>query len=497
MKKTRHSNKIFKRVVSMATALVLLSGNLPMQEIGNTFKLIDFSRFEITAKAEPTYDTSKFEGTDGDNLVSTVNSMTMDNNTFAEYSRCYHFDSGFASRHSSDIITLAPTGYWKLQNSGEQYYSLGTPDYPFAGTIRVNAMSSTSIQLIMDTAFFDVVYDTVQIYQGETSNNYQFEFIKTANNENSLMANEVRHSGDGGAVWNAKLSGSTISEFIDGSQRTYGNSYQYGGVIGKMNDGAVLTLSFTDDTTSAQASVKRSTAQGILCGEMASGSSLTASYTNSTSRVIGVGDGSNSNSGGLVGTMTGANFTLTSASGLNFDVKSGNKNAGLLVGYAVKDVSNNPSSISLPDGLTVSGSATGSGEKVGGLVGSLQGSDITIADNHTITLSGVTVTGGNKVGGIIGNFEPSANNSKALTENVYTLTNCSIGGSAPGGIIGEYTSVGGESVDVSHFTFTGTTMSSGNAGGVFGKYTAAGDTTITGTFSAPSASTHFGGVIGE
>lgn len=498
MKKTIHSNKIFKRVVSMATALVLLSGNLPMQEIGDTFKLIDFSRFAITANAVPSYDISKFEGTDDGVWENKVIGMNMSESDFAEYSRCYHFDSGFASRHSGDVITLSPTSEWMLQNGSEQFYPLGTTTNPFAGTIRVNAIDSTSMLLLMDAPFFDVVYDTVQIYKGTTSDSFTLEFIKTASNENPLMANEVRHSGTGGAVWKAVLSGRTIEKTLEnGSKLTYGNSYSYGGVIGKMNDGAVLTLSFTDDTTSAQASVKRNTAQGILCGEMASGSSLTASYTNSTDRVIGVGDGSNSNSGGLVGTMTGANFTLTSASGLNFDVKSGNKNAGLLVGYAVKDVSNHSSSISLPDGLTVSGSATGSGEKVGGLVGSLQNSDITIADNHTITLSGVTVTGGNKVGGIIGNFEPSANNSKALTENVYTLTNCSIGGSAPGGIIGEYTSVGGESVDVSHFTFTGTTMSSGNAGGVFGKYKAAGDTTVTGAFSAPSASTHFGGVIGE
>ena len=498
MKKTRHSNKIFKRVVSMATALVLLSGNLPMQEIGNTFKLIDFSRFTITANATPSYDVSTFEETVDGVWVNKVIGMNMSESQFAEYSRCYHFDSGFASRHSGDVITLSPTSEWMLQNGSEQFYPLGTTTNPFAGTIRVNAIDSTSMLLLMDAPFFDVVYDTVQIYKGNTSDSFTLEFIKTASNENPLMANEVRHSGTGGAVWKAMLSGRTIEKTLEnGSKLTYGNSYSYGGVIGKMNDGAVLTLSFTDDTTSAQASVKRSTAQGILCGEMASGSSLTASYTNSTERVIGVGDGSNSNSGGLVGAMTGANFTLTSASGLNFDAKSGTGNAGLLVGYAVKDVSNNSSSISLPDELTVSGSATGSGEKVGGLVGSLQNSDITIADNHTITLSGVTVTGGNKVGGIIGNFEPSTKSSKALTENVYTLTNCSIGGSAPGGIIGEYTSVGGESVDVSHFTFTGTTMSSGNAGGVFGKYTAAGDTTITGTFSAPSASTHFGGVIGE
>ena len=498
MKKTRHCNKTFKRVVSMATALVLLSGNLPMQEIGNTFRLIDFSRFTITANAAPSYDVSTFEETVDGVWVNKVIGMNMSESQFAEYSRCYHFDSGFASRHSGDVITLSPTSEWMLQNGSEQFYPLGTAANPFAGTIRVNAINSTSMLLLMDAPLFDVVYDTVQIYKGNTSDSFTLEFIKTASNENPLMANEVRHSGTGGAVWKAMLSGRTIEKTLeDGSKLTYGNSYSYGGVIGKMNDGAVLALSFTDDTTSAQASVKRSTAQGILCGEMASGSSLTASYTNSTGRVIGVGDGSNSNSGGLVGTMTGANFTLTSASGLNFDAKSGNGNAGLLVGYAVKDVSNHSSSISLPDGLTVSGSATGSGEKVGGLVGSLQNSDITIADSHTITLSGVTVTGGNKVGGIIGNFEPSANNSKALTENVYTLTNCSIGGSAPGGIIGEYTSVGGESVDVSHFTFTGTTMSSGNAGGVFGKYTAAGDTTITGTFSAPSASTHFGGVIGE
>ena len=498
MKKTRHSNKIFKRVVSMATALVLLSGNLPMQEISNTFKLIYFSRFAITANAVPSYDVSKFEGTVDGVWVNKVIEMNMSESDFAEYSRCYHFDSGFASRHSGDVITLSPTSEWMLQNGSEQFYPLGTAANPFAGTIRVNAINSTSMLILMDAPFFDVVYDTVQIYKGNTSDSFTLEFIKITSNENPLMANEVRHSGTGGAVWKPMLSGRTVEKTLeDGSKLTYGNSYSYGGVIGKMTDGAVLTLSFTDDTTSAQASVKRSTAQGILCGEMASGSSLTASYTNSTSRVIGVGDGSNSNSGGLVGTMTGANFTLTSASGLNFDVKSGNKNAGLLVGYAVKDVSNNPSSISLPDGLTVSGSATGSGEKVGGLVGSLQNSDITIADNHTITLSGVTVTGGNKVGGIIGNFEPSANSSKALTENVYTLTNCSIGGSAPGGIIGEYTSVGGESVNVSHFMFTRTTMSSGNAGGVFGKFTAVGDTTITGTFSAPSASTNFGGVIGE
>lgn len=500
MKKTRRGRKFIKRVVSMATALTLLSINLPMQELSNAVKLIDFSRFTITANAEATYDTSKFETYDSENNTYTnlVNTITMDANTFAEYSRCYKNESDFASRHSSDVIKLNVTSYWKLDSSGnDQYEPLGTSANPFAGEIRVPAISSDSMLLIMDVPLFDIVYDTVSIYKGESSEPLSLEFIKTTDNSNPLMANEVRHSGTGGGTWKAILSGTTITDTIDGVQRTYGNFYTYGGVVGMMSTNAELTLDYTDNSTATQCYVKRSTAQGTLCGEMLSGSSLTADYNAVNGQNISVGDGTNTCSGGLVGSMTGATFTLNSASRLNIAVNSGNKNAGLIVGSATAT-----STIQFADSLSFSGSVTGSSDGIGGLVGSLQGSDILVGTTGigSVTLSGVSVSGtsNNKVGGVVGYFAPSANNSNALTNISYTLSNCSIGGTKPGGIIGEYVSVGGESIDVSNFTFNNNTrMSSGSAGGVFGIYTANGDTTLTGSYTPPKSAVHFGGVIGE
>ena len=496
MKKIRQNRKFIKRVVSMATALTLLSINLPMQELSDAVKLIDLSRFTITANAEATYDTSNFETIDGESYTNLVNGMSMDANTFAEYSRCYKNDSGFASRHSGDTITLAPSGYWKIDSSGDnQFEPLGTSANPFAGTIRINVINSTSMQLLMDVPFFDIVCDTVSIYKGTTSEAFPLEFIKTASNNNPLMANEVRHSGAGGGTWKAILSGSTITDSIEGQQITYGNFYTYGGVIGSMSDGAVLTLDYTDASTNALCYVKRNTAQGVLCGEMSSGSSLTATYTNAN-RTISVGDGTaNTCSGGLVGSMTGATFTLNSASNLNIGVNSGNQYAGLIVGSA-----SSSSTIQFADSLSFSGSVTSSSERVGGIVGSLQGSDIRVGStgDGSVTLSGVSISGTNKVGGVIGYFAPSANNSNALSNISYTLSNCTIGGTKPGGIIGEYVSVGGESVDVSNFTFNNnTTMSSGSAGGVFGRYIANGNTSLTGSYTPPKSAVDFGGVIGE
>ena len=494
MKKARQNKKFIKRVVSMATALTLLSINLPMQEISDTVKLIDFSRFTITAKAEANYDTSKFETIEGGSYTNLVSGMSMDADIFAEYSRCYKNDSEFASRHSGDTITLAPSGYWKIESGGDnQYEPLGTAANPFAGTIRVNAIDSSSMQLLMDVPFFDIVYDTVSIYKGDTSEAFSLEFIKTANNNNPLMANDVRHSGAGGVTWKAILSGSTITDSIDGVQIKYGNFYTYGGVIGKMNEGAVLTLDYTDDSTATQCYVKRTTAQGVLCGEMLSGSSLTANYTNAN-RTISVGDGANTCSGGLVGYMTGATFTLNSASSLNIAVNSGDKYAGLIVGSASSN-----STIQLADSLSFSGSVTSSSERAGGIVGSLQESDISVGStgDGSVTLSGVIISGTNKVGGVIGYFAPSSNNSNALTNISYALTGCNIGGTKPGGIIGEYVSVGGESIDVSNFTFTNTSMSSGSAGGVIGRYIANGDTMLTGSYIPPKSAVDFGGVIGE
>ncbi|WP_298483028.1 hypothetical protein [uncultured Ruminococcus sp.] len=485
---TSHKKKWIKRVVSFTTALVLIPSCTSMYDMADYF---DFSDIMLSANAEAVYDTSKF---------SNMEALSLGLKDFAEYSRCYANDPDFAAAHQEDEVKLNPAGYWKLESSGDDaYVPLGTEASPFKGTIRVNALEeSQSFLLLMDSPLFDIVYDSVNIYKGETTAPVPLEFIKIESNEKPLMANEVRYAEtqENSTLWKVNLSDQTREETINGSKITYGNFHTYGGVIGKMNENAVLNLEFTDKSTAEQgATVKRSTAQGILCGEMTNGASLTATYINSTGRAIKVGEDVNASTGGLVGSMAGAAFTLNpGSSALNFAVNTGDKGNGLIAGSAGAS-----SVINLPNELIVSGSVTSSGKCAGGLVGSLNSSDIIIGETGTgsVTLNGVTVSGTDKVGGVIGYYAPSTNNDNTLNNITYNLTNCTISGNNPGGIVGEYDSVGGETFDVSKFVFSGTKFNKGSAGGVFGVYNANGDTTITGEFSAPESSVEYGGVIGK
>ncbi|SDB40187.1 hypothetical protein SAMN02910317_01996 [Ruminococcaceae bacterium FB2012] len=485
-------NKFFRKAVSFTTASILLLSDFSFPGIS---ELISSPGYVITAEAA--YDTSRF---------SDVSNMTFSLQDFAEYSRCYANDSSFAALHKDDVLTLNPTAAWKLDSSGnDEYIPLGTSANPFNGTIRINALAAgQSTMLLTEQPLFNVVNDSVAILVGNTSDIMPLEFIRISNGDKPLMANEVRHT-TGTASWKLVLSNQTKTDTLEGgAQITYGNFYTYGGVIGKMTANSVLTIDFKDDTTSTDCYVKRSSSnpQGIICGEMLSGATLTTKYVNSTNREIQVGETSiNASTGGLVGSMDSATLNLDSgSSGLKFKVISGNSKAGLVVGDAKKNSSASTGSvIRLSDATSFFGSVTSTGGYVGGLVGSLVKSDIMIGSTGTgsVTLSGVTVSGTNKTGGAIGYFEPTTNASNALKNITYNMTNCTIKGTKPGGIYGEYKSVGGEIINVNKYSFTGTKFSSGSAGGVFGVYTANGNTTLTGTYSAPESSVPYGGVIGD
>lgn len=479
--------KMIKRIISFVSVLALMPSCISIHDIADN---IDFSRFIISADAEATYDKSKF----------TDMSTAMDLKMFAEYSRCYSNDPDFAKDHKGDTIILNPAGHWKLESSGDdEYIPLGTSNNPFSGTIRVNAINENqSFLLLMDSPLFDVVTDSVNIYSGISANPVPLEFIRISDSENPLMANEVRDDGtDASATWNVILSDQAIPETINGQNIIYKNNYKYGGVIGKMSEHAALTLEYTDNSTSDLVKVKRSTAQGTLCGEMAFGASLTATYVNNGS-IKSVGESTNNDSatGGLVGSMDGAVLNIDSISGINFSTSNtGSKGNGLIAG-SVKTTS----VINLPNDITLNGNATGSNNYVGGLVGILEQSDIVItgeSEEKNITLNQVTITGKSKTGGAIGYYAPSDAANNTLNNITYNLENCTISGSNPGGIVGEYNSVGDENIDLSNFKFTNTQFTGGSAGGVFGIYNGNGNTTITGEFSAPESSVEYGGVIGK
>lgn len=476
--------KMIKRIISFVSVLALIPSCISIHDMADN---IDFSRFIISADAEATYDTNKF----------TEMSTVMDLKLFAEYSRCYSYDAEFREGHYNDTIYLNPTGYWKLESSGDdEYIPLGTSDKPFSGTIIVNAIKEDqSFLLLMDSPLFNVVTDSVNILSNANSRPVPLEFIRISDSENPLMANEIRGDGtDASATWNVILSDQAISETINGQNIIYKNNYKYGGVIGKMSDNAALTLEYTDNSTSDLVKVKRNTAQGTLCGEMASGSSLTATYINSGG-IKSVGESNGSITGGLVGSMNGAVLNIDSISGINFSTSNTGNNGNGLIAGSVK----NTSVINLPENITLNGNATGSNNCVGGLVGTLEQSDIVITgeSEKTIRLDSVTITGKDKTGGVIGYYAPSDAANNTLNNITYNLNNCTISGNNPGGIVGEYISVGVENFDLSKYKFTNTQFTGGSAGGVFGIYNENENTTITGTFSAPKSSVEYGGVIGK
>lgn len=369
MKKTNY-NKIAKRAVSAVTALVMLSGILPLEELPRGIKLFHFEKRIIAhAVSDTTPDISSHQ-------------------QLVDYSLAYK-----EYEHQNDTIIIAyQTGDATTLLSG--FESIGTAEKPFAGKVVINANSVCNFNL--DTAFFDYVYDYVTVEVQGTGR--VFTINTESDNSGAVFANHVVHdtrdsvtydpddsalAGDSPtktlvtpASWSIKIADSLNAPNASPPRTSHPSDHS--SLIGEMGTGTELTVCIINDSTSPFSAATGNV--GTICGTMESNSKLTvASVTGSNTGNVTAAAG---NAGGLVGEMkSGSELTVQS----------------------------------LPSTASITAS-----QFAGGLVGKI--------DSATVTISGTppsisnTVSGTSGAGGLFGYYKPvMASDAYSLTLNDFSI----------------------------------------------------------------------------
>lgn len=462
-------SKASKRIVSGITAVVMMIGALPVNDLSEEIGKINFSLLSASAEEDlTTADDERF-------VHDANNNITVKNTEFAEYSRYCQI---YKAYHQNDNITITIMDSNSVA-SGSNFAGLGSQEYPFGGSLSIEANSNITLNL--DAPLFNYVYDTVTIYNNgdplRLSRCYYWGIY--ASETAPLIASNVLSGNGTKATWDIDIKKPTDGNYLS----------NFGGLIGKMENGSTLTMNVTmnidgDDTKAID--LGGSTDIGLLCGYMAENSSLTAQFTtNRGTDNLGIGSISTSSgsAGGLVGTMkSGSSLIYTGAQyqAAVLDIKTSGGYAGGIVG-------NNEGgtiTINLPSGTTT----------------------YTIAQHIEGTLGS---------GSIYGFYKPAAPVSPA-TENILDLTeysitsDCQVNGTGNiGGLIGalennyDMTIKGAATESTPTTSFTANhTLGTAVLGGVIGKYStnALSNTFIIKDISVATANTsgtsEYGGGIG-
>ena len=336
MKKTAYNflhSKASKRIISGITAIVMMFGVFPVNEINEEFKGLRSQYLSASAESETTDDDDPIYT----HVPADSNKISVKIEDLVSYSEAcakYH------KYHKDDELTI-------LGSQGDTLYfqagfkGLGTSTYPFGGSVTIENNANVTINL--DAPLFNYVYDDVAL-NGSNYINISREYdggrSDIAHNT-PILAQNVLHR-NGGASW--KVNVSKPSDDQDGLSY---NLSVFGGMIGTMEDNASLSVDITMNTSGGDtepAVIDGYDSLGFACGTMKSGANLT--FTMSSDRKIADINTTSGNVGGLVGTVeTGAIFTYN---GIN------NQNATKLIktesGYAGGIVGSNSGTARIPFG---------------------------------------------------------------------------------------------------------------------------------------------------
>lgn len=333
-KKSLHFNRIGKRIISFFIAIALIVGSVPLSDLG--FDSLDGLVNRVVYAAD-----DEFAGDHAPNLSSYAQII--------KYAKNY---ANFPAEHQDDNITIAISGGDSYMND---FVSIGTSQYPFAGSITINSSSPDKFNI--KTAFFDYVYDHVIINaQGQK----HFTICPIADfQSNAVVANHVLHDNRSTVTYGAaaegkrQVSAQTWEIYIG----QYGSvTPSHGSVIGSMEENAELTIDLNNGysaavevTAEAGNSAGLDINAGVMCGSMKTGSKLTvASIAGSDMTSV---TSSKGHAGGLVGEMaTGSTLTVSGTSSSYIDptsaITSSEGYAGGLVGY------NDRATVTLTNGYT-------------------------------------------------------------------------------------------------------------------------------------------------
>ncbi len=383
-----------------------------------------------------------------------------------DYSRAYY---SFASNHKNDTIVLG-FGEGNSSDPIPNFIAIGTEDYPFKGTIRIN--TSTDSTLKIPEAFFDYVYDSVEIVSdadGTTPYSLKFQRITTA--DEPVLARHIRHNPDLQEV-------NTWMVTID----SYGSdNYNTSGFIGEMETGAKLNLEITDNTSMniANGGNGETNDTGYACGKMGAGSELAISSIAGSNTAYSV-TASAGHAGGVVGSMeNGAKLYL-----------------GCQMANALASVT-----------------ASGSGKYAGGIAGYCEGGSFEPAldsnDDEIFTASNKytvsnTLVGTAGAGGVYGYYKPAltANVTTGVMEASFDVAWLQIGASTSSRIAANGTGSIGGLFGVLENEIATTTGEGGSAtttysSGIIKLTDSTDNGSIIYTDHSADAATNYGGLIGK
>ena len=433
-------SKASKRIISGITAIVMMFGVFPVNEINEEFKGLRSQYLSASAESETTDDDDPIYT----HVPADSNKISVKIEDLVSYSEAcakYH------KYHKDDELTI-------LGSQGDTLYfqagfkGLGTSTYPFGGSVTIENNANVTINL--DAPLFNYVYDDVAL-NGSNYINISREYdggrSDIAHNT-PILAQNVLHR-NGGASW--KVNVSKPSDNQDGLSY---NLSVFGGMIGTMEDNASLSVDITMNTSGGDtepAVIDGYDSLGFACGTMKSGANLT--FTMSSDRKIADINTTSGNVGGLVGTIeTGAIFTYN---GIN------NQNATKLI-------------------KTESGYA-------GGIVGSNSGTvTLNLPSGTTSYTVDQYIEGTSGAGGVYGYYSPSEDMISATVHNDET---------------GEDETLD-NSFNTGNYNIDCQVNGNGYAGGLFGVLDTAYDVTINGegtvTVNHNSGDcTAYGGLIGQ
>lgn len=424
-----------KRIVSVSIAVSMLFSSLPLSPFQGCF---DFSQKVYAANADNT--TQVYPNVYPD--ASRTNFYSEENHAYmiyrpadlVTYSQAYYSHAG---DHQEDTIVIAYQGFTYDALSG--FFGLGTESCPFKGTIKTASASNNKVNI--PEAFFDYVYDSVQIISDSSNEAVYLQLTRTGgdNSGEPVLAKHVLHDTamddltdeDGNDVeWTGNDWRVLIDRYYDGSQY---NSYSTGSIIGEICANAIVNISVEDNNGReiyAKPLTHLNGNVGRICGTMKADSSLTVNACEGTNTDYSIST-TNGNAGGVVGEMeSGSTLTLNSL------------------------MANTAPSVT----------ADGEGKYAGGIVGyNDRGSVIVNTTSSTTTETGET------------DEEENPITQTTYTDIPYTVGGTMAGTTGAGGVFGyfcpDFEEDEGEysyRFDVSKFTISTTANGNGSCGGLFG-----------------------------
>lgn len=476
----RARKKPIHRVVSIATAAIMVASLMPLNEMWEgaryiSSQIIAFADGEEYVGVTITIGTAK-EFVEYSNIWNTDNEEYQTNGEFdaTKYNAA-------VSAHANDVIELAfSTGSTQGEFTNEEngtFCSIGSEAYPFTGIILINTDATGTLNL--EKPLFNYLGDSAKIlrkngdgdFLPSTLAPYEISISRTEDNTGlPILANYVLPtlaSNETAKEWKVK-----IADFS-------GNNYSYGGIIGTVKADSSPCVSVNYEAGSSKAWKGSGNIGRIVCDMEATSTLTVMSLTGNAGIEVTTGGG---HAGGIVGAME---------SGSRIIMADSHSNAASLI------------------------TAGGSGSYAGGVAGYCNGGTVEInATVASYTISH-TLTGTAGAGGMFGYYQTAGGE---LDLSKYRV-NCTLNsGGNVGAIFGElHNSAAAGATDAVTFTLKGSDNASSqnllqsshtetkavNFGGLIGMYEAGklSDALVINNLATSPAnsgeSDYYGGAIGK